>query len=62
MFRKVAFIIKPKQRSKVKAASRAVLSTDQLHCDTGGGEAHFGGGTKLTVIGKKSKYIGKKAL
>ena len=25
-----------------------------MHCDSGGGrEAHFGGGTKLTVLGKK---------
>ena len=38
-----------------KAACWAVLSIDQLHCDgVGGGEAHFGGGTKLIVLGKKS--------
>ena len=24
-----------------------------MHCDTGGNEAFFGGGTKLTVLGKK---------
>ena len=29
-----------------------------MHCDSGGGrEAYFGGGTKLTVLGKKSKEI-----
>lgn len=30
------------------------LSTDQMHCASGY-EAHFGGGTKLTVLGK-TKY------
>ena len=34
-------------------ASGAVLSTDQVHCDNDGREAFFGGGTKLTVLGKK---------
>ena len=46
------------QRSKVKAASWAVLSTDHVHCDSGGtGEAFFGAGTKLTVLGKKPKHM-----
>lgn len=38
----------------MKAASLVVLSTGHVHCDSGGGtEAYFGGGTKLTVLGKK---------
>uniref|UniRef100_A0A8D3C0L2 Ig-like domain-containing protein n=1 Tax=Scophthalmus maximus TaxID=52904 RepID=A0A8D3C0L2_SCOMX len=36
--------------AKVKSAYCAVLSTEQLHCDSGTSEAYFGGGTKLTVL------------
>lgn len=35
-----------------KAGCLAVLSTDPVHCDSTS-EAIFGGGTKLTVLGKK---------
>ena len=29
-----------------------------MHCDSGSGaEAYFGGGTKLTVLGKKSNKV-----
>ena len=44
-----------KWRNKVKAASWTVLSTEPVHCDSGGAsEAYFGAGTKLTVLGKIS--------
>lgn len=42
------------QQAEVKAASWVVLSTVHVHCDSTGSEPHFGGGTKLTVLGKKS--------
>uniref|UniRef100_G3NNU7 Uncharacterized protein n=1 Tax=Gasterosteus aculeatus TaxID=69293 RepID=G3NNU7_GASAC len=42
---------------KLKAAALAVLSTDPVHCDSGAYEAFFGGGTKLTVLGKKYEYL-----
>lgn len=48
--------MQPKRKeagSKVAAARGSVRSTDQLHRDSGGYEAHFGGGTRLTVLGKK---------
>ncbi len=32
---------------------QANLSTVQVHCAGGVYEAHFGGGTRLTVLGKK---------
>ena len=42
-----------------KTASWAVLSTDRVHCDSNNAEAYFGGGTKLTVLGKKLKHSKK---
>lgn len=33
------------------------MSTGEVHCDSGSYEAYFGGGTKLTVLGKKSKQV-----
>uniref|UniRef100_A0A3Q3B0M8 Ig-like domain-containing protein n=1 Tax=Kryptolebias marmoratus TaxID=37003 RepID=A0A3Q3B0M8_KRYMA len=42
----------------IKGSSLIVLSTDHVHCDSGGAaEAFFGGGTKLTVLGKKSNSL-----
>uniref|UniRef100_A0A8D3DP03 Ig-like domain-containing protein n=1 Tax=Scophthalmus maximus TaxID=52904 RepID=A0A8D3DP03_SCOMX len=38
------------KHERVKSAYCAVLSTEQLHCDSGTSEAYFGGGTKLTVL------------
>lgn len=34
---------------------KAVFSSDQKHCASGSYEAYFGGGTKLTVLGKNHK-------
>lgn len=33
------------------------FSTGRVHCDSGTDAAFFGGGTKLTVLGKKSKQF-----
>ena len=34
----------------------AVSAPIKVHCDTNTAEAFFGGGTKLTVLGRKSFY------
>lgn len=41
-------------RQKASTAPWADFSTVQFHCASGGFQAYFGGGTRLTVLGKKS--------
>lgn len=45
-------------KKEVKAASCGVLSCDRLHCASTT-QAYFGGGTKLTVLGKIHTFWSK---